>query len=168
VELREKCYIVLLINFSVYNSTSYQPTFKRVSRVSRVSTTLIWVERLHHLGTMPYETVTTGCACTTGKTDSTAEINIVRHYIYICHKQILSKQEQEQKHWVSRSSLSTRKHKKLDVYKHGEKIASIGDTRYSDFLQHGDEGRRRLYKKRHEKDRHKKGSPGFYADKILW
>ena len=64
--------------------------------------------------------------------------------------------------------LSTRKHKKLDVYKHGEKIASIGDTRYSDFLQHGDEERRRLYKKRHEKNRHKKGSPGYYADKILW
>ena len=63
---------------------------------------------------------------------------------------------------------STRKHKKLDVYKHGEKISSIGDTRYSDFLQHGDEERRRLYKKRHEKNRHKKGSPGYYADKILW
>jgi len=63
---------------------------------------------------------------------------------------------------------STRKHKKLDVYKHGEKIASIGDKKYSDFLQHGDEGRRRLYKKRHEKDRHNKGSPGYYADKILW
>jgi len=28
--------------------------------------------------------------------------------------------------------------------------------------------RRRLYKMRHEKDRNKVGSPGFYADKLLW
>ena len=34
---------------------------------------------------------------------------------------------------------STRKNKKLDVFKNSEKIASIGDKRYSDFLQHGDE-----------------------------
>ena len=48
------------------------------------------------------------------------------------------------------------------------KIASIGDKRHSDFLQHGDEKRRRLYKIRHERDRHKKGTAGYYADKILW
>jgi hypothetical protein len=28
--------------------------------------------------------------------------------------------------------------------------------------------RRRLYKQRHEKDRNKTGSNGWYADKILW
>lgn len=28
--------------------------------------------------------------------------------------------------------------------------------------------RRRLYKIRHEKDRHRKGTAGYYADKILW
>ena len=28
--------------------------------------------------------------------------------------------------------------------------------------------RRRLYKIRHANDRNKKGTPGFYADKILW
>ena len=31
---------------------------------------------------------------------------------------------------------STRKNKKLDVYKDGEKVASIGDLRYSDFNLH--------------------------------
>ena len=63
---------------------------------------------------------------------------------------------------------STRKYKKLDVFKKGDKIARIGDVRYSDYLQHQDKDRRRLYKIRHENDRHVKGSPGFYADKILW
>ena len=28
--------------------------------------------------------------------------------------------------------------------------------------------RRKLYKQRHESDRHTKGTNGFYADKILW
>jgi hypothetical protein len=28
--------------------------------------------------------------------------------------------------------------------------------------------RRRLYKIRHEADRHKKGTAGYYADQILW
>jgi len=68
-----------------------------------------------------------------------------------------------------RVAYSTRKYKKLDVFdKEGGKIASIGDVRYSDYLQHGDAERRRRYKMRHEKNRHVKGSPGFYADKILW
>ena len=60
------------------------------------------------------------------------------------------------------------KNKKLDVYKEGKKVASIGDIRYSDYLQHGDAERRRRYKKRHESNRHKVGSPGYYSDQILW
>ena len=63
---------------------------------------------------------------------------------------------------------STRKHKKLDVFDGNKKIASIGDKRYSDFLQHGDEARRRRYKARHEPHRHKRGTASFYADQILW
>ena len=63
---------------------------------------------------------------------------------------------------------SKRKHKKLDVFKDGKRVASIGDVRYSDYLQHGDQQRRRRYKSRHEKTRHKRGSPSFYADRILW
>ena len=63
---------------------------------------------------------------------------------------------------------STLKHKKLDIFKEGIKVASIGDIRYSDFLQHGDEDRRKRYKTRHQKNRTVKGTPGYYADKILW
>jgi hypothetical protein len=64
---------------------------------------------------------------------------------------------------------STRKHKKIDVFnKAGDKIASIGDIRYSDFLQHNDAERRKRYKQRHEGTRHVRGSPSFYADQILW
>ena len=70
---------------------------------------------------------------------------------------------------------STRKDKKIDVFKNNEKVASIGARGYKDFPTYKKEKglafaeeRRRLYKERHEKDRHKKGSAGFYADKILW
>lgn len=64
---------------------------------------------------------------------------------------------------------STRKHKKLDVFdRSGDKIASIGDIRYSDYLQHGDEERRKRYKQRHKNNRLVVGSAGYYADKILW
>lgn len=70
---------------------------------------------------------------------------------------------------------STRKDKKIDVFKNNEKVASIGAKGYKDFPTFKKEKglsfaetRRRLYKERHEKDRHKKGSAGYYADKILW
>ena len=64
---------------------------------------------------------------------------------------------------------STRKHKKLDVFdKEGKKIASIGDIRYEDFLTHNDAERRKRYKQRHEATRHVKGSPSYYADRLLW
>ena len=63
---------------------------------------------------------------------------------------------------------SRAKNKKLDVYKDGRKVASIGDIRYEDFNTHKDPERRRRYKIRHEKHRHIKGSASYYADKILW
>ena len=70
---------------------------------------------------------------------------------------------------------STRKDKKIDVFKNNEKVASIGAKGYKDFPTYKKEKglafaeeRRRLYKERHEKDRHKKGSAGFYASNILW
>lgn len=70
---------------------------------------------------------------------------------------------------------STRKDKKIDVFKNDKKIASIGGKGYKDFPTYIKEKgidyakeRRKLYKERHEKDRHKTGSAGFYADKILW
>lgn len=64
---------------------------------------------------------------------------------------------------------STRKYKKLDVFnKKLKKIASIGDTRYTDFILSKDKKKRELYKKRHQKTRVKIGTPSYYADKILW
>lgn len=70
---------------------------------------------------------------------------------------------------------SKKKNKKIDVFKNGEKIATIGDSRYNDYPTYlqskGDEyakKRRLLYKIRHSKDRNIIGSKGYYADKILW
>jgi len=70
--------------------------------------------------------------------------------------------------------------KKLDVYKEGRKVASVGATGYGDFyifsklekLGKAPKGfaaeRRRLYKIRHRRDRLVKYSNGWYADKLLW
>ena len=71
--------------------------------------------------------------------------------------------------------LSENPKKKLDVFKNGNKIASIGATGYGDYptfmktvgKEEADKHRVN-YKRRHEKDRHVPNSPGFYADKILW
>lgn len=71
---------------------------------------------------------------------------------------------------------STVKGKKIDVFNRaGEKLASIGALGYSDYptfkRDYGKayaDMKRKAYKSRHEKDRHKRGTPGFYADQILW
>ena len=67
------------------------------------------------------------------------------------------------------------KNKKIDVFRGGKKIASVGHPDYKDyptFLQDCSkkvaDARRELYKKRHEKTRHKKDTPSYYADKLLW
>jgi hypothetical protein len=70
--------------------------------------------------------------------------------------------------------------KKIDVFKHGIKIASIGDVEYSDFWTYVQdekagrvakgtaEERRRLYRVRHAQECVAQGTPGYYACKILW
>jgi hypothetical protein len=76
---------------------------------------------------------------------------------------------------------SNNQEKKIDVFnKRGEKIASIGALGMGDYptyMRLEKEGkvekgtavkRRKLYKQRHESDRHTKGTNGFYVDKILW
>lgn len=70
---------------------------------------------------------------------------------------------------------STNKNKKLDVFRDGNRIASIGAAGYSDYpsyiKSHGQDyanERRRLYKLRHDKDSKKVDSPGFLASRILW
>lgn len=70
---------------------------------------------------------------------------------------------------------SRTKGKKIDVYKRGIKICSIGAKGYGDYptylalfgKAYANE-RRRLYKIRHQKDRHIKNTAGYYADKLLW
>jgi hypothetical protein len=71
---------------------------------------------------------------------------------------------------------SKKKNKKIDIYDYNNQfIFSIGDRRYNDYRSYiklkgkkfADE-RRRLYKIRHNKNRHKLGSASYYADKLLW
>ena len=70
--------------------------------------------------------------------------------------------------------------KKIDVYKKGIKLASVGAIGYNDYPTYMElekngkvpkgtaSNRRKLYKIRHKKDRSKKGSNGWYADQLLW
>ena len=67
------------------------------------------------------------------------------------------------------------KGKKIDVYKNGKKVASVGALGYGDFptfkREKGKEfanKRRKAYKKRHQNNRTKRGTNGWYADKLLW
>ena len=70
---------------------------------------------------------------------------------------------------------SIRKNKKLDIYKNGVYIVSVGDSRYSDYptyikthgINYANE-RRRLYKARHEKTRGVVGSASWYSSNLLW
>lgn len=59
----------------------------------------------------------------------------------------------------------------------GRARVHFGDRRYQQYrdrvgvyahLDHGDKERRRRYKKRHERDRHKRLTPGWFADRVLW
>jgi hypothetical protein len=63
--------------------------------------------------------------------------------------------------------------KKIDVFKKGKKVCSVGGIGYDDYPTHmikrGSrfaKSRRRLYRIRHKKDRTK--GCGYYADKLLW
>lgn len=70
--------------------------------------------------------------------------------------------------------------KKIDVFKAGKKVASVGALGYADYPTYMrleregkvDRGtaaiRRKSYKARHQKDRMVKGSAGYYADQLLW
>lgn len=70
---------------------------------------------------------------------------------------------------------STKKGKKIDVFKGNEKVASIGALGMADYPTYiEDKGldfannRRRLYRIRQNKNINKKDTPGFYANRILW
>jgi len=67
---------------------------------------------------------------------------------------------------------STNKNKKIDVFKNGKKLCSIGDIKYNDYptyiqkkgIRFADD-RRFLYRERHKNDYQ---ITGFYAREILW
>jgi hypothetical protein len=71
--------------------------------------------------------------------------------------------------------LSKFKRKKIDVYKDGKLIASVGAAGYKDYPTYlvtngkkvADE-RRRLYWIRHRRDVDVEGSVGYYAARLLW
>ncbi len=71
--------------------------------------------------------------------------------------------------------LSKTKGKKIDVFKKGKKVASVGAIGYGDYPTYlrtkgkkfADE-RRRMYKIRHRNNRNKINTNGYYADKLLW
>jgi hypothetical protein len=70
---------------------------------------------------------------------------------------------------------SANKTKKIDVFKKGKKVCSIGAYGMNDFPTYIKlkgrsyaNTRRKLYKIRHTRDRKIKGSCGWYADKLLW
>lgn len=64
--------------------------------------------------------------------------------------------------------------KKIDVFLNNKKVASVGQATaldYPNYLLRDKalaEKRRVLYRARHNKDRKKEGTPGWYADKLLW
>lgn len=65
--------------------------------------------------------------------------------------------------------------KKIDVFRQGKRVASVGAAGMNDYPTFRKTRgaayaklRRALYKQRHEKDRHRVGTPGYYADQILW
>ena len=72
------------------------------------------------------------------------------------------------------------KGKKIDVFKKGQKVASVGAIGYNDYPTYMElerkgkvakgtaNKRRRLYKIRHKSDRNIKNSNGYYADRLLW
>lgn len=70
---------------------------------------------------------------------------------------------------------STNKNKKIDVFKNGNKIASIGSAQNKDYptyikekgLAYANE-RRRLYRIRHKDDLNNKQGNGYWSNKILW
>ena len=67
---------------------------------------------------------------------------------------------------------SKKKHKKIDVYKDGDYLVSIGDNRYKDYPTYLEEDKelaekkKLLYRKRHQKDlNYLKGSLAYH---LLW
>ena len=95
-------------------------------------------------------------------------------HLYMAYKITSAQRSRAKKIGVTIKS-STRKGKKISVFKKGKKVADIGALGYKDFdIYKKTKGvkfankRRKLYKIRHQKTRTKKGSRSYYSDQILW
>lgn len=88
--------------------------------------------------------------------------------------QILPYTQQQAKKLGVKVKPSTVKGKKIDVFKGDKKVASVGAKGYLDYPHYKQkdpqlaEKKRANYKARHQEDRTKVGTPGWYADKLLW
>jgi hypothetical protein len=67
------------------------------------------------------------------------------------------------------------KDKKLDVFKNGKKISTIGDSNYLDYPSYIQQKgidyanvRKKIYRVRHKDDINVKNTPGYFSSKILW
>jgi hypothetical protein len=65
--------------------------------------------------------------------------------------------------------------KKLDVFKNGSKVASIGAIGYSDYAHYIDDKgltyanvRKKIYGIRHKNDMNVKNTPGYFSKQLLW
>lgn len=71
---------------------------------------------------------------------------------------------------------SSKAEKKIDVFdKSGKFVTSVGARGYLDYPTYKKlfgktvaDQRRKLYKARHARDRKVKGTPGYFADQLLW
>ncbi len=70
---------------------------------------------------------------------------------------------------------SNKKGKKIDVFKNGKYLLSVGAIGYDDYgtlLAKGKnelaEKKRKAYKARHQQYRNIRGTKSYYADKLLW
>ena len=63
---------------------------------------------------------------------------------------------------------STRKNKKIDIFKDNKKICSIGDLRYEDFNQHNDLERRKRFHQRFKRFKDAEGTCGWFSLNLLW
>jgi hypothetical protein len=73
------------------------------------------------------------------------------------------------------SQVPTQRKKLMYLIKNDKFIVSIGAIGYMDYPTYLEtsnkalaDTKRKAYKARHEKDRHVKGTAGYYADQILW
>lgn len=76
--------------------------------------------------------------------------------------------KQQAKKLGAEIKVSSNPKKKIDVFKDGKKIASIGAIGYTDYATTKDKEKRRLYRLRHKGEEKKVGSAGYFAWKILW